>query len=228
MHAQLRQMSLRCMHFSNNPNLKQAHPLVAWGVKQQMNDLNKLKKELVLKYKIAKMENELEERFNGCFLVFSSLGRIHVCMREPNNVVMAAAVLNAYPSDTMIDVAPTCSKPEGEFKYSYRVRSDRGYADTYSTLTIQWISDEIKYKIELRIDGVDVLEQFFLNGQREISQSELSTYKPTRRNCLVRHMTLPIKDFLCENVSYVGGYREATDIDTINNIVETIKNYKQL
>ncbi len=189
-----------------------------------MKDLKKMKSEFERKYKLAKIENQMEEIFGCEFMVIERLwndgARI---IAKTDDVHIAAELLKEFPSDEKQSLNATASNPKGTIFGLYRARVERGFRDTYSKLLVSWLNKGNEYEFELKIDGNELLEQFFINAQRKMSRIECDTYKPLRRGHIVRDMDLPIKRFLCNQIAFEGGHRSATEPDRIMDIINAIK-----
>lgn len=190
-----------------------------------MTDLKKMRSEFEKKYRLAEVGNKMEEAFGCEFYVFDRFvgndgARIVARTKDAH---IAAKLLKAYPADEMISLNASASEPQGtKFGY-YHVTAKRGFRDTYTSMQVQWLHGGDLFEFELPIDGNVLLEPFFYNDKRTMSRSERDTYRPDRNGQLINNMDLPIKRFICEHISYQGGYQSATDTDEIDNIIETIK-----
>lgn len=189
-----------------------------------MKDLEKLKSEFERKYKLAEIENQMEVKF-GC--EFMALERFKVegsrIIAKTEDLHIAAAILKEYPADEEQSLNSSARDPKGTVFGLYRVRAERGFRDTYTKLRVSWLNGGNEFEFDLKIDGNEVLEKFFVNDQRKMSSSECETYKPLRRGRIVRDMDLPIKRFLCDQIAYAGGYRSATEPERIQEIIDAIK-----
>ena len=136
---------------------------------------------------------------------------------------IAAAILKEYPADEEQSLNSSARDPKGTVFGLYHVRAERGFRDTYTKLRVSWLNGGNEFEFDLKIDGNEVLEKFFVNDQRKMTRIECETYKPLRRGHIVRDMDLPIKRFLCDQVSYEGGYRSATEPERIQEIIDAIK-----
>jgi len=189
-----------------------------------MKDLEKLKSEFERKYKLAEIENQMEVKF-GC--EFMALERFKVqgsrIIAKTEDLHIAAAILKEYPADEEQSLNSSARDPKGTVFGLYHVRAERGFRDTYTKLKISWLHKGNEFEFNLKIDGNEILEQFFVNDQRKMTSIECETYKPMRRGHIVRDMDLPIKRFLCNQIAYQGGYRSATEPERIMDIVNAIK-----
>lgn len=136
---------------------------------------------------------------------------------------VASELLKAFPADEEQPLDASARNTKGTIFGPYRARAERGFKDTFTTLKISWLHGGDEYEFELKIDGSELLERFFVNDQRKMSSIECETYKPLRRGHIVRNMDLPIKRFLCAQIAYEGGYRSATEPERIMDIVNAIK-----
>ena len=189
-----------------------------------MKDLEKLKSELEKKYKFAEIENQMEEKFGCQFMVFDRF-RVegYRIVAKAEDMHIAAALLKEYPADQEQPLDSSARNPKGTIFGPYHVRTERGFRDTYTKLKVSWINGGNEYSVDLKIDGNEILEKFFVNDQRKMTRIECDTYKPLRRGHIVRDMDLPIKRFLCNQIAYEGGYRSATETDRIMEIINAIK-----
>lgn len=189
-----------------------------------MKDLAKLKSEFERKYKLAEIENQMEVKF-GC--EFMALERFKVkgsrIIAKTEDLHIAAAILKEYPADEEQSLNSSARDPKGTVFGLYHVRAERGFRDTYTKLRVSWLNGGDEFEFDLKIDGNEVLEKFFVNDQRKMTRIECETYKPLRGDHIVRDMDLPIKRFLCDQVSYEGGYRSATEPERIQEIIDAIK-----
>ena len=195
-----------------------------------MNDLEKMRKEFESKLKLAEKENEMESRFGVEFFAINlwKKSSMTIYPRNEADLDLAKRLLNEFPADTEIALDASATNPLGNTFHKYHLSSDRGYRDQYSVLEFEWICQGDSYNMKMRIDGNEVLEQFFNNTQRNISESELSTYKPTDKWHHVIYDTtkvqIPQRRFNCEQIRYSGGICSATDAKFIDQIIEAIKN----
>ena len=195
-----------------------------------MNDLAKMRKEFEFKLKLAEKENEMESRFGVEFFALDRWKESGMRIYPSNeaDLDLAKRLLNEFPADTEIALDASAMNPKGDTFHKYHLRSERGYRDQYSVLEFEWICQGDSYQMKMRIDGNEVLEQFFNKAQRNISQSELSTYKPTDKWHHVIYDTtkvqIPQRRFNCGQIQYSGGICSATDAEFIDQIIEAIKN----
>lgn len=190
-----------------------------------MKNLEELKKKFEEEYKCAETCNRLEERFGIEFLAYMHNGIMHVeplCNDLPIGV--AAKLLKAFKPTTEIALDATAVCNDGHTKGFYHMEVCRGCRDKESSLRVRWVCDNTSYFFRLPVDGNEVLEAFFHNGERPFSQYELDIYKPTRNGRLVKSLNIPIKLFNCSYIEYSGGYVSATDVKEIDAIIEAIKN----
>lgn len=189
-----------------------------------MKDLAKLKSEFERKYKLAEIENQMEVKF-GC--EFMALERFKVkgsrIIAKTEDLHIAAAILKEYPADEEQSLNSSARNPKGTVFGLYHVRAERGFRDTNTKLRVSWLNGGNEFEFDLKIDGNEVLEKFFVNDQRKMTRIECETYKPLREGHIVRDMDLPIKRFLCDQVLYEGGYRSATEPERIQEIIDAIK-----
>lgn len=189
-----------------------------------MKDLEKLKSEFERKYKLAEIENQMEVKF-GC--EFMALERFKVegsrIIAKTEDLHIAAAILKEFPADEEQSLNSSARDPKGTVFGLYHVRAERGFRDTYTKLRVSWLNGGNEFEFDLKIDGNEILEKFFVNDQRKMTRIECDTYKPIRRGHIVRDMDLPIKRFLCDQISYEGGYRSATEPERIQEIIDAIK-----
>ena len=202
-----------------------------------MKDLMKMKAKFEREFEMAKIENEMEERFNMHFRVMERLGTtdglrvIAHCVGayglsvDEITMAEAARMLCAFPSDEKQVLNASATSKGDTFGY-YHIRTHRGFNAHFTTLSVEWLHGGNSYEFSLQIDGNEKLEGFFRDGVRPMDSAERSTYKPTRRGHLVKSMDLPIKKFNCNCITYSGGYQSATDTDVIDEIIRTIKNGK--
>lgn len=189
-----------------------------------MKDLEKMKYEFEKKLKLAETENQMEEKFGCEFMVLERIfgeGKRIIAMTEDLHI--GAEMLKAFPADEKMPLNATATNPKGTVTGLYNVRAERGFRDQYTKLKVRWVNKGDDYEFETRIDGNELLEQFFVNDQRKMSRIECDTYKPLRRGHIVRDMDLPIKRFLCDQISYEGGLRSATEPERIDDIINAIK-----
>lgn len=189
-----------------------------------MKDLQKLRKGFEKKLKLAEIENEMEEKY-GC--EFMAIGHLfndgaHI-IAKTDELSVAARLLNDFPADKERPLDASATNPKGGVFGLYKAGAERGFRDTYTKLKISWFHKGDEFEFELKIDGNELLEQFFINDQRKMADFERDTYKPTRRGHIVRDMDLPIKRFLCDQIAYQGGYRSATEPERIMDIINAIK-----
>lgn len=202
-----------------------------------MKDLEKMQAKFAKELEMAKVENEMEERFGIHFHVLEMLHgdglRIiakgegqyglsvdHITPHE------AACLVCAFDADTEQPLDASATNPHGTVRGMYRVMAERGFRESFTLLRVEWLHGGNKYEIGLKIDGEEILEKYFVNSTRKMDSSERETYKPTRRGHLVRELDLPIKRFICSHITYSRGYQSATDLAAINDIIETIKTQK--
>lgn len=189
-----------------------------------MKDLEKLKSEFEKKYKLAEIENQMEERFGCEFMVIERLrndgARI---IAKTDDAHIAGKMLKDFPADTERPLNASARDPKGTIFGLYNARAERGFSDGYTKLIISWFHKNDEYEFNLKIDGNDLLEQFFINDRRKMSRIECDTYKPLRRGRIVRDMDLPIKRFLCDQIRYEGGHQSATEPERIEEIINAIK-----
>lgn len=189
-----------------------------------MKDLENLKRKFELEFKFAKIENQMEERFGCVFLVYKRLwhdgARI---VAKTDDAHIAGELLKAFPADEEQPLNASVGNPKGTVSGMYKARAERHFNDAYTKLKITWLHKGDEFEFELKIDGSELLEQFFVNAQRQMSSIERDTYKPVRRGRIVRDMDLPIKRFLCNQIAYEGGYQSATEPERIMDIVNAIK-----
>ena len=202
-----------------------------------MKDLEKMQAKFAKELEMAKVENEMEERFGIHFQVLEMLRgdglRIiargegqyglsvdHITLHE------AACLLCAFDADTEQPLDATATNPRGNVRGLYHVRAERSFRASYTLLRIEWLHGGNNYEIGLKIDGEEMLEKYFVDSTRKMDSSERETYKPIRRGQLVQELDLPIKRFICSHISYSGGHLSATNLDVINEIIETIKTQK--
>lgn len=191
----------------------------------------------VKELEMAKVENEMEERFGIHFQVLEMLRgdgmRIiargegqyglsvdHITMHD------AACLLCAFGADTEQPLDASATNTSGTVRGMYRIMAERSFRASFTSLRIVWLHGGNSYEIGLKIDGEEMLEKYFVNSTRKMDSSERETYRPIRRGHLVRELDLPIKRFVCSHISYSRGYQSATDLDVINEIIETIKTQK--
>ena len=186
--------------------------------------MKKMKSEFEKKLKFAEKENQLEERFGCQFLVFERYkadgARIYA---KEIDLHIASELLKAFPADEEVPLDTSARNPKGNVKGLYHARTERGFRDSYTKLRIEWLHKGDEYDFDVRIDGNERLERFFVNDQRKMTSSECETYRPLRRGHIVRDMDLPIKRFLCNQIEYQGGYRSATEPERIKEIIDAIK-----
>lgn len=189
-----------------------------------MKDLQKMRSDFEEKWKFAEMENMMEQRFGCEFMV---LGRIHRngarIIAKTEDAHIASELLKAYPADEEQPLNASARDPKGTIFGLYHVRAERGFRDQYTKLRVTWLHDGNEFEFDLKIDGSELLEKFFVNDQRKMTRIECDTYKPLRRGHIVRDMDLPIKRFLCDQIAYEGGYRSATEPERIQEIIDAIK-----
>lgn len=199
-----------------------------------MKDLEKMKADFAKKLEMAKVENEMEERFGIHFQVLDMLrgDGLRIIARGEGQYGLsvdhitpheAACLLCAFDADTEQPLDASATNPRGTVRGLYHVRAERGFRSSFTLLRVEWLHGGNNYEIGLKIDGEEMLEKFFVNSTRKMDSSERETYKPTRRGHIVRELDLPIKRFICSHISYSGGYQSATDLAVINDIIETIK-----
>ena len=200
-----------------------------------MNDLAKMKEQFEKSFQRATMENELEERFGIRFSVLENIldDGLRIIARGAGEYGLttdyitphdAARLLCSLPADRLQPLDATASEPNGHTMGLYQVRATRGYRDNFTLLEIRWWHNGDSYECGLKIDGDEMLEPFFYNSHRKLSSIERDVYKPLRRGHIVRDLDLPIKEFMCAHISFSGGHQSATEIEAIDEIINTIKN----
>lgn len=189
-----------------------------------MKDLEKLKSEFDKKLKFAEIENQMESKFGCEFMVLGRINKEGVrIIAKTDDLHIASELLKEFPSDEEQVLDASARNPQGTVFGLYKAKAERGFRDTYTKLKITWLYKGNEFEFELKIDGDELLEQFFVNDQRKMTSIECETYKPMRRGHIVRDMDLPIKRFLCNQIAYQGGYRSATEPERIMDIVNAIK-----
>ena len=189
-----------------------------------MKDLAKLKSEFERKYKLAEIENQMEVKFGCEFMALERFNAQGSCIiAKTKDLHIAAAILKEYPADEEQSLNSSARDPKGTVFGLYHVRAERGFRDTYTKLRVSWLNGGNEFAFDLKIDGNEVLEKFFVNDQRKMTRIECETYKPLRSDRIVYDMDLPIKRFLCDQVSYEGGYRSATEPERKQEIIDAIK-----
>lgn len=187
-----------------------------------MKDLNKIREKYENEIKLAKISNSFEAIYKIEPRVIESNGQIILVADVENE--SAKRILNGLQATKKFvvnDTATGCKNPVEAF---YKLQSFRGFSDRHSTLKIVFYNNNIKIWLNLQIDGNSVLQPFFYDGMRKISDSERSTYKPTRGNQLIYDYDISCKRFKGEQITYYGGYFVSTDCTIINDIIEAIKN----
>lgn len=186
-----------------------------------MKDIEKMKREFEQKLKLAELENKLEVEIGCTFSVFDGYGRTYAHAKNIE-LSQAARLLATYAPTENVELDSTATARATK-SYVYRVEAERRYSDHFTSLVISWVSNNIHFQFTMPIDGNERLAQFFTDGQREMTRTEQSTYKPTRGNKLVYNLTLPIKRFKCEYIEYQGGHLSLLNTNEIDKIIRTIK-----
>lgn len=187
-----------------------------------MKDINKIREEYEIKVKQAEIANNFEAVYNIEPIVFKSSGKTFVSV-SVDNATAKRILSDLQPEKEMLvnDTATGQKKPV----YSlYRLDSNRGFSDRFSTLEIRFFNNGLCYWLKLQINENSVLDPFFNDGVRNIADFERSTYKPTKRGICVRNYDIPCKRFKGDYIAYVGGHYVSTDLKVINDIIEAIKN----
>lgn len=185
-----------------------------------MKDLKKMRENFERDLKLARVENKFEKRFGTSCHVWNFYGETHVSVKE-NDIKKVGKILKKIVADKMFVVNDTANGQKNPVESFYRIRSHRGYSDTFSELEIKFYSEGICYTITMKIDGI--LNEFFTDSFREMSSSELSTYKPSRGGMLLANVKLPCKKFNCAQIEYSGGSFVCCDEETITQIVNALK-----
>ena len=201
-----------------------------------MRDLQKMREEFEKKYKLQEMANNLEEKYgtgiefyiferhpkHGGYRISAHDGR--GLRNKPISLSHARALLVDFPADKEQILNDTASGQKEPVYGLYRVCANRGYSDIFTELSVSWLSGGNEYNFTQQIDGNELLEPFFNESKRAMCDSERTTYRPHHGNTLINEMDLPIRRFKCSHISYSGGHLSATDLDAINDIIETIRN----
>ena len=185
-----------------------------------MNDINKMRAGFEEKIRLAEMENDFENRYGIKVGVFN-MGDYDMVHIECDNET-AKRLLNELEADKEWAID---HERDSKHMYKYRLCSIRRYSDQYSKLEIEFINKDVKYWIDLPIDGNELLMPFFRRTRRTITETELSTWHPVNnQGTLDRDMQIPQMSFNSQNVKrYYGGDQLLVDGEEIERIINAIK-----
>ena len=191
-----------------------------------MKNLEEIRKKCEREIELAKFSNDFEEKTGIEPHVFDCLGKPHLSVEADNDT--AGRILREYDATESFVVNEIAGTQKNPCRHFYRIRLHRDYRyKPNNHIEISFFHHDKKFNITIDVDNNDLLKPFFIDSERDLSDSELSTYKPTSRGRLLRKVTIPCKRFASTCTSYNGGYYVCTDILTINNIVKSLKCFEQ-
>lgn len=186
-----------------------------------MRNLEAIREKYEKEIRLAKIENSFEEKLGNPCRVFESIGKTFVAIEVSNAI--AGRILREYPPTAIFQINSTATGSEKPINDNYRLESYRGWHDLFSTLKVEYCSGDIWFWLEIRINDNEVLTPFFNGGEREMSGSEMDTYKPNNGSRLYQSYKLPCMRFKSEQISYYGGRFVCTNHETIKEIIEALK-----
>ena len=189
-----------------------------------MKDLEKIKREYEEKLRLAELANNFERVTSIEPNVFHS-GDYDFISVKGYDIATIARVLKEYPADAPI-VLNASAIHIGDKHGMYHLSSRRDYNDKASRLEIEYYNNNVKFWLDININGNEVLEQFFTDSYRTIEDTELSTYHPVNHEGKLYHdMRIPCKKFKNRNVeTYYKSVEVLLDENEIDNIINAIKN----
>ena len=204
-----------------------------------MKDLEEIKaryeKELAKELELAELSNKYEKLLGievGATRMWSGILQVSpVCEDKEYGLLVnfttphiGGIMLRNINPDEKIILDDTAGKKGGVSGF-YKLTAICGFRNSYTLLTVEWISKGVSFSFSLKINGEKILEPFFFESTRKMSSSERDVYKPvTRYGHIAKSLDLPIMRFHCSHITFSGGYLRATDVDEINEIIEAIKN----
>lgn len=138
-----------------------------------------------------------------------------------------SSILNYFePFKMMDEIKGASNKQYVDSPVQYRVNIDNNYYDRVLCVKFGLLNIDVQIQIDFKNLPEEFINEFFISTKRSLYNTETVYVNIPAHYKEFKEIRVPAFEFKTNQIDWFGGDKTSLSANTINSIIETIKNYK--